>query len=225
MGRLIGRTLGAVLMTLGLLAVGTLVVVIWPRQTRQVADCIGALPLQCLGMGLLTFLIAAGLEVLAALLLAVISVVAAALMATVILIPVGLLLILLGGLLLVVVPLVLAAAMLFGWVALADLVGQKVLKALKVQNVTPLGAIVVGLLATIWLPVLLWLVQSCCLAWPVMILLTSFGLGAVILTRFGTRPCQSTRTNLAAPSPSQPVPVEEMDQEAGQPDGPPAQTP
>jgi hypothetical protein len=123
----------------------------------------------------------------------------------------------------------LAVGMVLGWVALAELVGQKLLAALKAQRVTPLAAVVVGLLATVWLPALLWLIEPCCLAWPVVILLTSLGLGAVILTRFGTRHCLPTKpsasptavgTPAAGPLPA--LSADAMDQEVGQPDGPPA---
>jgi len=142
-------------------------------------------------------------------------------MATVILIPVGLVLILLGVLLLFVVPLTLAVGMLLGWVALAEAVGQKLLGALKVQNAAPVAAVVVGLLATVWLPAVLWLIQPCCLAWPVVVLLTSLGLGAVILTRFGTRRCLPTKLPAAAAEPPA-LTAGEMDREAGQPDVPAA---
>ncbi|MBN1136604.1 MAG: polymer-forming cytoskeletal protein [Anaerolineae bacterium] len=227
-GRFVGRVLAASMLSLVLLAAGALVVVIWPRPTRRVADCIADLPLRSLGLGLLTFLIAVALEVLAAILLALLGVISAALMATVILIPVGLLLILLGVLLLAVVPLALAVGMLLGWVALAELIGQKVLAALKVQKATPLAAVVVGLLVTVWLPAVLWLIEPCCLAWPVVILLTSVGLGAVILTRFGARQCLPTRPPASPvavdvlPAESAPaLPADAMDQEVGQPDSPP----
>jgi hypothetical protein len=83
-------------------------------------------------------------------------------------------------------------------------------------------------LATVWLPAVLWLIEPCCLAWPVVILLTSLGLGAVILTRFGTRRCLPTmppaspaaaHTLPAEPPPA--LPADAMDQEVGQPDDPP----
>jgi hypothetical protein len=228
-GRLVGRVVTAIMLSLVLLVAGALIVTVWPRPTQRVSNCIAHLPLRSLGLGLLTFLIAAALEVLAVILLALIGVVAAALMATVILIPVGLVLIVLGVLLLAVVPLALAVGMLLGWVALAESAGQKVLTALKAQKITPLAAVVVGLLATVWLPAVLWLIEPCCLAWPVVILLTSLGLGAVILTRFGTRHCLPTKppaspvaadTLPAEPPPA--LPADVMDQEAGQPDGPAA---
>ena len=220
-GGFIGRLVAAMVLSLALLAAGALIVAIWPRPTQRVADCIADLPLRSLGLGLLTFLIAVALELLAVILLAVIGVVSAGLMATVILIPVGLLLLLLGVLLLVVVPLALAVGMILGWVALAEVVGRKLLGVLKAQRATPLAAVVVGLLATVWLPALLWLIEPCCLAWPVIVLITSVGLGAVILTRFGTRQCLPTRPP-ATPAEPPALPAGAMDQEAGQPDVPPA---
>ncbi len=220
-GGFIGRMVSAMMFSLMLLVVGAIIAVIWPRPTQRVSKCIATLPMRSLGLGLLTFLIAAALEVLAVVLLAVIAVVSVALMATVILIPVGLVLLLLGTLLLAVVPVALAIGMLLGWVALAELVGQKILAALKAQKITPLAAVVVGLLATVWLPALLWSIQSCCLAWPVVILLTSLGLGAAILTRFGTRPCLSASRSASTAEPPV-LPASEMDQEAGQPDSPAA---
>jgi cytoskeletal protein CcmA (bactofilin family) len=220
-GGFIGRMVASIVLSLALLAAGAAIAAIWPRPTQRVADCIGDLPLRSLGLGLLTFLIAVALEVLAVILFALIGVVSGALMATVILIPVGLVLILLGVLLLFVVPLTLAVGMLLGWVALAEAVGQKLLGAIKVQSAAPVAAVVVGLLATVWLPAVLWLIEPCCLAWPVVVLLTSLGLGAVILTRFGTRRCLPTKLP-AVPAEPPVLPVGEMDQEAGQPDIPPA---
>jgi len=219
-GSFIGRVVAAMVLSLALLAAGALIVAIWPRPTQRVAECIADLPLRSLGLGLLTFLIAAALELLAVILFAVIGVVSAGLMATVILIPVGLLLIVLGALLLAVVPLALVVGMILGWAALAEMVGQKVLRALKAQRIAPLAAVVVGLLATVWLPAVLWLIEPCCLAWPAVILITSLGLGAVILTRFGTRRCLPTNLP-AAPAEPPVLPAGAMDQEAGQPDGPP----
>ena len=221
-GSFVGRMLSAIALCLVLLVAGVLIVLVWPRPTQRVAICIADLPMRSLGFGLLTFLIAAALEMLAVILLAVIGVVSAALMATVVLIPVGLLLIVLGLLLLAVVPLALAGGMILGWVALAELVGQKVLTALKAQKTTPLAAVVVGLLATVWLPAVLWLIGPCCLAWPVVILLTSLGLGAVILTRFGTRHCLPTKPSAPAAEPLAALPADAMAQEVGQPDGPTA---
>jgi hypothetical protein len=172
------------------------------------------MPLQALGIGLLTFIIAAFLEALAVVVMILIILVAAALIATVILIPIGLLLILLSVLVLLPVPLALAGAMVLGWVGVAEVVGRKVLEVLRVRSVTPLGAVIAGLLLTVPVAATLWMAKPLCCAWPFIILLTSVGLGAVIHTRFGTQSCNGAAT-AAVP---EVLPIEAMDEEAGQPD-------
>jgi hypothetical protein len=71
---------------------------------------------------------------------------------------------------------------------------------------------------TIWLPALLSLSDACCIAWPAVVALVgSIGLGSVVLTRFGTRPCFSARRRPPEQL-SEALPPEAMDEEAGQPD-------
>jgi cytoskeletal protein CcmA (bactofilin family) len=213
-GRLVGRSLMAGFMTLLSLAVGAVLVVVWPRHVQRVADCVRTLPFQSLGLGLLAFLIAAGLEALAMVLMILIILIGAALVGTVILIPIGLLLILLSALVLLPVPLALLGGMILGWVGLAEALGRKVLSRLQVKGVRPLGAVLVGLLVTVPIAGLLWIVKPLCCAWPFAILLSSFGLGAVVHTRFGRQSCQ------APASEDEVLPPEAMDEEAGQPDMP-----
>ncbi len=220
-GRFIGRIISTGFLSLLFVAVGLLIVVVWPRATHRVADCIAALPAQSFGLGLLTFLIAAVLEVVAAVLMILIILVAAALIATVILIPIGLLLILLSVLVLLPVPLMLAGAMVLGWVGLAELIGQKVLRALGLSQVTPLGSVLAGLLVTVPLVAILWVLTPLCCAWPFIILLTSVGLGAVIHTRFGAQSCRQSDPS----SQAEVLPIEAMDEEDGHPDVPLNRTP
>ena len=234
LARFAGRVVSALFLSLLVLAVGALIVLVWPRPTQRVAECISAVPGQSFGLGLLTFLLAAGLEVVAVFLMVLVILVGALLMATIILIPVGLLLILLSGLLLLPVPLALAGGVLLGWVGLAEIVGRKLLDALRVHNASPLGQVLVGLLITIIPAVILWLVQPWCCALPFVIVLTSVGLGAVFHTRFGTQGCRREDRFLepdvlpagavdlpytaASVSTVEPLPADAMDQEAGQPD-------
>jgi hypothetical protein len=217
-GRFVGRTLAAFVFSAVLIAVGLLIVLIWPRPTQRVAECISAVPAQSFGLGLLTFLLAAGLEVAAVFMMVLVILVAALLMATVILIPVGLLLIFLSWLLLLPVPLALTGGALLGWVGLAELLGRKLLAGLRLHHVTPLGATLVGLLLTVASAALLWIIHPGCCGWPFVILLTSVGLGAVFHTRFGTQRCH---TPLAGGV----FPVEALAQDTGRPDTPPAATP
>jgi hypothetical protein len=215
-GRFLGRVLAAMVMGVVFTGIGALIVFIWPRATREVADCIAMLPVQSFGLGLLTYLIAAVLESLAAVIMILIILLGAALIGTVILLPVGLLLIVLSGLILLPVPLVLAAAMIVGWVSLAVLIGERVLRALRIQNVARLGAAIVGLLITVGITCLLWVFQPACCAWPFVILLSSLGVGAAIHTRFGRKSCRPAKTE----SKSDALPPEAMAEELGRPDGP-----
>jgi hypothetical protein len=215
-GRFFGRMMSAGLMSLLFVAGGMLIVLIWPKHTRQVADCISAAPAQSFGLGLLTFVIAAVLEVVAVVLMVIIILVAAALISTVVLIPVGLLLILLSGLVLLPVPLILAGAVVLGWVSLAEILGRKVLALVKIRNVRALGAVLVGLLLTVSLASTLWIIEPLCCGWLFVILLSSVGVGGVIHSRFGRQGCLE-----ATPSASEEVlPIEAMDEESGHPDLP-----
>jgi len=227
-GRFVGRVVTAGFFSLVFIALGVLIVFIWPRPTRRVSECISAMPVQSFVLGLLTFLIAAVLEAFALVLLILIILVAAALISTVILIPIGLLLILLSVLVLLPVPLALMGGMVLGWVSLAELVGQKLGKVLRGGGIQPLGATLLGLLITVPVAAILWVVKPACCAWPFIVLLTSIGLGAVFHTRFGTQGCSQTKP---APAPgeeaggAEALPAEAMDEEAGAPDLPPDVTP
>ncbi len=216
LGRLVARIAITAVFGLAFLAVSLLVVAVWPRATRRVAGCLGMHPAPSLGLGLLTLLLAVGLQALAAVLAVVIILIAALLMGTVILIPAGLLLILLSGLLLLPVPLVLAAAMLLGWLGLAELIGQKVLKALRARTGSTAAAAVVGLIIVGTLAALLWNVAPLLCGWPFVTLLACLGLGAVFQSRFGRRDCLPPKARPAAES----LPPTAMDAEAGQPDRP-----
>jgi hypothetical protein len=144
---------------LGLLAL--LVVVFWPEQTARVRAAISNAPGQSGALGLLTIVAVPVLVVLAIL--------------TVCLIPVGFMAMVL-----------LTAALAFGWIALGQLVGERLTVALNLVNLSPavsaaLGTALLSLVisAISWVP---------CVGWVAPIILGSVGLGAVTLTRFGTRP-------------------------------------
>jgi len=234
LARFAGRLLSALLFTLLVIGVGVLIVLVWPRQTRRVDECIATLPGQSLGLGLLTFLLAAGLEVVAVFVMVLVILAGALLMATIILIPVGLLLILLSGLVLLPVPLALAGGVLLGWVGLAEIIGRKLLDGLHARGASQLAHVLLGLLVTLVPAVVLWLIQPWCCGLPFVIILTSIGLGAVFHTRFGTRACQREtpfleperlpKQALAEPTPERvavehnPLPADAMEEEVGAPD-------
>ena len=232
-GRFVGRVLMAGFVSVVFVALGLLIVFIWPRRARRVTECIETMPVQSFVLGLLTFLIAAVLEAIAAVLLILIVLVGAALIGTVILIPIGLLLILLSVLVMLPVPLALIAGMMLGWVSLAQLIGQKIGQLLRRNNgLQPMAATLVGLLITVPVAALLWILKPVCCAWPFVILLTSLGLGAVLHTRFGKQACSEAQS-AAAPEvfpaeamddqadAAEVLPAEAMDDEAGEPDQPP----
>lgn len=189
----------SVLLTLfvaGLLIVlGTVIAAILPKPINRVRDELKANLALSFGVGLLAWLVAAGLEVVAVLVLAVVTLLAALLMATVILIPVGLVLIILSPILLLPVPLALLAGLVLGWVAMAQQAGRWLLKALKANRASDALSTFVGLVLLTTPLALLWLLKPCCLGFPLAVLLASMGLGAAVLTRLGSRP-------YTAPSPS-----------------------
>jgi hypothetical protein len=96
----------------------------------------------------------------------------------------------------------LLAAGIFGWAAVGLLVGQRLLEAFKVKGVTSLMAVGVGIL-------LLSLLGAIpCLGALVVIVVGCVGLGAVVLTRFGTQ-TYPLRT-VTPPTPPVPVQPEEI---------------
>ena len=75
-----------------------------------------------------------------------------------------------------------AAAYMFGWIAIGFLAGERILDALRVRDFAPVLAVVLGVL------LLAILGQVPCIGGVISLLIGSLGLGAVVLTRFGTRP-------------------------------------
>ncbi len=142
---------------LALAALGALTVVFMPTQTHQVSDTAQKFAMESMGIGCLTVFVALTLGVL--------------LLITLCGIPFGIL-----------VLLSLVVAWMFGWIALGRLTGERLLDAVKVREILPIVAVVVGVLVlTIvsYVPVIGWLIG---------LFLGLLGIGAVVLTRFGTRP-------------------------------------
>jgi len=142
--------------------VGGLIALIWPSPTDRVGQTAARYPLQSLGIGLLGAA-AAGVLLFG-------------LAITICLSPLALL----GALLL-------SAALLFGWIGLGGLLGKRILNALQVQETEPIWA--AGLGTLILTSVVGALSRFLCLAplgWLASVVLGLAGLGAVILTRFGS---------------------------------------
>ncbi len=162
---------------LGLLAL--LLVLFWPDQTAQVGATVTTSPAAAGGLGVLTLVAVPVLIALAAI--------------TICLIPVAF-----------VGALLFAAALVFGWVALGLVVGQRLAVALKTFNMSPAVAAALG-------TGLLSLVISAigrvdCVGWVPQVVLASIGLGAVVLTRFGTRPYLGGGTAMSSTPPAPPAP-------------------
>jgi hypothetical protein len=141
---------------------------------------------------------------------------------------------LVGFVLIAAVSLALVAAWAMGWIAVGQLIGERLLIALGARTVTPAASAAAGT-ATI---TLLWLGLEplCGLGWLFFVVLAPLGLGAVVLTRFGTReytPTNGTSASApavpvapsappappappapAAPGPAQPPPVEPIESPA-----------
>jgi len=169
-------------------AMAGLVALIWPHQTTQVGRAVVETPWPSFGVGLLTIVAATALII--------------ALAITICLSPIA-----------VLAALALGAAGLFGWIGIGTLIGERLLQVLKAhenenQNEsTPMWAAGLGTLLITLISV--GLSAAFCLApfgWLLIFTLGCLGLGAVVLTRFGT-------TAYAPSRPTPPPPVLATDEE------------
>jgi hypothetical protein len=156
--RPIGSFFGYIGNALLLAALAMLVVMFLPKPTERVAQALLAQPVTTGGLGLLSVV--------------VIPVILLLLTITIILIPATLL-----GILIT------AAAVLFGWIALGYEVGKRMAVAFKIQLhealIAGLGTLVLSL-------VINGIGKVPCVGWVAPFLVGILGLGAVIITRFGS---------------------------------------
>jgi hypothetical protein len=160
--RWILRIIRGLVTILVIAATGGVVALIWPQATAQVGRTAFESPGASLGVGFLTIVAAIALII--------------ALAITICLSPVAAL-----------VALLLGAAGLLGWVAIGARVGERLLGALGAGEVAPLWVAGLGTLVITLITV--GLTAGFCLAplgWVLMFVIGCFGLGAVVLTRFGT---------------------------------------
>ena len=145
-------------------AIGGVVALIWPHATARVGRTAFESPGASLGVGFLT--IVAAIALILALAITICLSPAAALVA-----------------------LFVGAAGLFGWVAIGARVGQRMLGALGAAEVPPI--LVAGLGTLVITLITVGLSAGFCLAplgWLLLFAIGCFGLGSVVLTRFGTTP-------------------------------------
>jgi hypothetical protein len=170
------RTLGAIGLSLVLATLGVLAVVLLPKQTERVAEVLVGQPAIALAAGVLTWLVAAGLVVI--------------LTITICLAPLALLF-----------AMLVALAWLLGWIAAGWLVGQRLLHALNLKKVSPLLEAITGVV----LITLLWQVVPC-IGWLFWFVVSSLGLGSVVLALFGRQlPTNRPGTNTTALQPTTPA--------------------
>ncbi|MCW5880168.1 MAG: polymer-forming cytoskeletal protein [Anaerolineae bacterium] len=164
----LGRTL---LLTLGAALLGVLAMLLLPRQMNNIGATLDQHTAASLGMGALTWIV----WILATILIAIMTVL-------LLIVCIGLL----GVPILVALSIILPIAVLVGWLATGLLVGHKLFKLFGAQSVSPLLAVAVGTILLTFLVNLLGLIPcgGPVLAW----LATLPGLGAVVLTWFGSRP-------------------------------------
>ena len=140
-------------------ALATIVVMFWPEPTARAARAVVAQPVLSGGLGLLTFVVAPVLLLVLAI--------------TIILSPVSLL----AAVLLVV-------AGVFGWIAIGREVGERLVKALN-WDLHPAAAAGLGTLTLSLVVGGIGLIP--CVGWMVGFVVVAIALGAVLLTRFGSR--------------------------------------
>ena len=174
--RSFGTALWALLRALALGLMALLIAMLAPHPTRRVTQTITSAPAVSPGIGLLTFVVAPALVLILAI--------------TIILIPFSLL-----GIV------VILAAAIFAWTAVGLELGNRLAVLFKAQWAEPvaagIGAAFLSLVASLIsiLPCVDWIVTTVALA---------FGLGAIVLSRFGTQ----DYPNLGTPSrPAPPAPV------------------
>jgi len=163
----------AVLIAVALAALAIVAVALFPQQTEVVRTTVQTLPVQSFGLGLLTFVAAIILTI-----------------------PVALLTICLGAFLGWGAILV---ATLFGFAAIGLGVGERLHVAFKATT-SPVAAAGLGTLVLALLLGLLGAVPFVnCFTWVFWVFVDSLGLGAVLMSRFGTRPPQAVTPPPAPP--------------------------
>lgn len=184
--RWILRAVRSAVTILVIAVVGGLVALIWPRATDQVGRTVFQSAGPSLGIGLLTVVAAIALII--------------ALAITICLSPVAALM-----------GLALAAAGLFGWIAIGAQVGRRLLRAFNAREVAPMWSAGLGTLAITLVSI--GLSAAFCLAplgWLLTFALGCLGLGAVMLSRFGTTPYVPGRPRETEPSTPAPVETPEL---------------
>jgi hypothetical protein len=159
-------------------AIAIVVVLFVPEQAKRTSKVIVDQILVSGGIGLLSLVIAGPIMALLAV--------------TIFLLPVSLLL-----------GLILIFALFFGWIAIGQEIGRRIGAALGQDWSEPIQAGVGTLLLTFTISAFNFVFWDV-LGWMIGILAAAIGLGAVLLTRFGTRDYTSSRTPVSPLTPASP---------------------
>ncbi len=84
-------------------------------------------------------------------------------------------------------------AWVFGWIAIGFLTGEKILRAFQAREILPVIAVILGVL------ILTLISQVTFIGWLVSLVVGLLGIGAVVLTRFGTRAYPAPPTMMMTP--------------------------
>lgn len=184
--------ISAVVSVVLIAALGGLVALIWPGQVERVGDTISEHPWPTFGYGLLTAFAGGALTLV--------------LILTLCLSPIGL-----------VTGLILFALGLLGWICVGTLLGNLLFKAFNASNIAPiwaagLGTLIITAIVAIVDAGLGTLACLCFLKpliWTVAFIVGCAGLGAVVLTRFGTQvyppPNRASSAPVETPESSEPI--------------------
>ncbi len=155
----VGNVLWSILQILALSALAMLIILLAPKSTDRLAKSIAKQPFVHWGIGLLSVFS--------------IPVILVILLITIILIPISL-----------VGFIIFALSMIYGWIALGYTVGLRLFSN-KNHSLSP--AVIAGLGTLIITIIARFAAIVPCIGWTVGAALSLFGLGAIVLTRFGTR--------------------------------------
>ena len=92
--------------------------------------------------------------------------------------------------------LALIAASILGWIGVSLWLGQRILGALRLHTPSATGEVLAGVVAVTFLARLPW-----CFGWLVWLVFVSWGLGAVVVTRFGTQDAHDSNRRAAVRPP------------------------
>jgi len=170
------KMLQASLQALATAALAVVLGLLFPQQLKRVAETAGKEPLITAGVGLLTIVIAPIVLVL--------------LTITVILIPIT-----------VLAALFLALSVLYGWIAVGQELGQRLAELFKVEwhpsIAAGIGTLILGIVTG-------FAAMIPCIGWIIGFLVALFGLGAVVISRFGSSKYADKMVKAVVPSASIP---------------------